>query len=223
MRIAAATLATLVLAAGCASLRGGAKGDPAAHWAGLGVLGPLEAGLLYHLDASADPDPRLALAWGDVCGERGEAERQAAVQAAGPRLAAASKAAWGRATWTMPVRQQLGSYDLQRRGFPTGIRTGSVIRFDRDDYCREDLTFLVAFRNGDDFSTLKVSEDGARRFVRGNTLRTVVHDLEVEVVRTQPGPPGPTLLVDIVRMRTRDALSDRVILDTALPEPLAGR
>ncbi|MBK9517788.1 MAG: DUF4852 domain-containing protein [Anaeromyxobacter sp.] len=220
MKVAAA-LATLLLLGGCASLRG--RSDPAAHWAGLAILGPLEAGLLYGLRTSADPDPRLALAWGDVCGERDEAARQAAMAASRPRLEAATRQAWKHETWTMPVRQQLGAYDLQRRGFPTGVRNGSVIRFEGADFCRQGLAFLVAFRNGDKFSTLKVSEDGARQFVRGNSLRTVVHDLEVVVVGTQPGPPGPTLLVDVVRMRTRDALSERVIFDTALPEPLPGQ
>ena len=75
----------------------------------------------------------------------------------------------------------------------------------------------MAFRNGDAYAVLKLSEDRARQLVRGNPARTVVHDLEVEVVGWQPGPPGPTLLVDIVRFHTRDAVSDREIYDSAVP------
>lgn len=212
----AAVVAVLSLGA-CLTMRTGSSS--AGHWAALSVMGPLEAGLLYHLRSDTPPDPRLAFAWGDVCGEHDPAARSQALAAAQPRLAQAADAAGDKGAWVLPLRQTMGAYDLKKGGFGTGVQTGSVIRFDRSDFCREDLSFLVAFRNGNAYSVLHLSEDGARRFVRSNPARTVVHDLEVEVVGWQPGPPGPTLLVDIVRMRTRDTLTDRLLLDTALPEP----
>lgn len=220
MKVIAAVVAVLTLGA-CASLRSGTAA--AGHWSSIPIMGPLEAGLLFHQRSDTPPDRRLVFAWGDVCGERDEVARAQAVTAARPRLDEAARTAWERDTWVVPLRQTMGAYDLQKGGFPTGVRTGSVIRFDRSDYCRQDLSYLVAFRNGDAYSMLRLSEDGARHLVRSNPGRTVVHDLEVEVVGWQPGPPGPTLLVNIVRMRTRDALSERVVFDTALPEPRGGR
>lgn len=220
MKVFAAVVAVVVLG-GCATLRSG--NAAASHWSGLRVMGALEAGLLYHQRAGTPLDPRLAFAWGDVCGELDPAARAQAVAAAQPRLERAAREAWEQETWVLPLRQALGAYDLQKQGFPTDVRTGSVIRFDGSDFCRQDLSFLVAFRNGDAHAVLRLSEDGARQLVRSNPSRTVVHDLEVEVVGWQPGPPGPTLLVDIVRVRTRDAQSDRVVRDSALPEPAPGR
>jgi hypothetical protein len=196
---------------GCATGRAGA-GD--GHWASLPVLGPLEAGLLYYDRSDTPPDPRLVFAWGDVCGVVDEEERAQAVTGAQPRLRQAAKRVDGKASWLVPLRQSLGNYDIRRGGFPTGIRQGSVVRFDRGDFCHQELGFLVAFRNGDATSLLRIPEEEAKQLVRTNPGRAVVHDLEVEVVGWQPGPPGPTLLVDIVRVRTRDAQSGRVVYDS---------
>lgn len=214
-KVIAAVVAVLSLGA-CATGRSGTAS--ASHWSALTVMGPLEAGLLYHQRSETPPDPRLAFAWGDVCGEIDPAARSQALEAAQPRLAQAARVAAEHDAWVLPLRQTMGAYDLKRGGFSTGLQTGSVVRFDRSDFCRQEVSFLVAFRNGNAYSVLRLPEESARLFVRANPARTVVHDLEVEVVGWQPGPPGPTLLVDIVRMRTRDALSDRVILDTAQPE-----
>jgi hypothetical protein len=211
----AALVAVLSLGA-CASVRPGDPGVATAHWKGLTILGPLEAGLLYHERAGTDPDLRLAYAWGDVCGEPDRVARDAAVAAAGPRLKEAAGEVGEAAAWRLPLRQTLGNYDLQRGGFATPLRTGAVIRFDRNDFCRQEVLYLVAFRNGDAHALLRLSEEAAKQFIRTNPARSVVHDLEVVPVGWQPGPPGPTLLVDIVRLRTRDALSDRVLFDSAL-------
>lgn len=213
MKVFTAIVAVLTLGA-CASMRDATAASR--HWSGLTVMGPLEAGLLYHQRSDAPFDPRLAFAWGDVCGEKDEAARAQALAAAQPRLRAAATEAAEKASWALPLRQALGAYDQRRGGFPTVIHKGSVIRFDGSDYCREGLSFLVAFRNGDRFALLPLADDGARQLVRANPARTVVHDLEVEVVGWQPGPPGPTLLVDILRFRTRDAQSDRVLYDSYL-------
>jgi hypothetical protein len=209
----------VVLLGGCAALRAQDPSAAAGHWSALGVMGPQEAGLLYHQRAGAPLDLRLAYAWGDVCGELDRATREAAVEASGPRLERAAREAGEREAWKLPLRQTLGGYDLQKGGFSTPLRKGAVVRFDRNDFCRQELLFLVAFRNGDDFAVLRLSEEAAKRLVRSNPARTVVHDVEVAPVGWQPGPPGPTLLVDVLRVRTRDALSDQVISDTALPEP----
>jgi hypothetical protein len=215
MKVIAAIVAVVTLGA-CATLRIADGG--ASHWSNVKVMGPLEAGLLYHQRSGLPLDPHLALTFGDVCGEQDHAAREEAVTAAFPRVEKAAREAWERDSWVLPLRQTLGNYDLQKGGFASGVRTGAVVRFDRADFCRQELSFLVAFRNGDAFSVLRLSEESAKRFVRANPGRTVVHDLEVEVVGWQPGPPGPTLLVDIVRVRTRDALDERVILDSARPE-----
>jgi hypothetical protein len=214
-QVIAAIVAVLSLG-GCASLRAGDPAVAAAHWKGLTILGPLEAGLLYHQRAGTEPDLRLAYAWGDVCGEPDRAARDEAVGAAGPRLKLAAAEVAQKDAWRVPLRQALGNYDLQKGGFATPIRTGAVIRFDRSDFCRQEVLYLVAFRNGDDHAVLKLSEEAAKRFIRSNPARSVVHDLEIEPVGWQPGPPGPTLLVDIVRLRTRDALSEQVLFDSAV-------
>lgn len=209
--IAAAVLALTA----CATGRSGTAA--ASHWAALTVLGPLEAGLLFHQRSGTAAEPGLAYVWGDVCGEPDPRARAQAVRDAQPRLEQASRAAAARGAWVLPLRQTMGAYDLAKGGFTTGLRKGSVVRFDRSDFCRQDLSYLVAFRNGDDWSVLRLPEDAAVKFVRSNPARTVVHELEVEVVGWQPGPPGPTLLVDVVRLRTRDALSERVIFDSGAP------
>jgi len=210
--LAAACAAVLVSLTGCATVRSGEASS--SHWASLPVIGPLEAGLLYFERSGVPPDPRLVFAWGDVCGERDEEDRARAVAAAQPRLGEAADRVAGRRSWTVPLRQTLGNYDLLKGGFPTGLRQGAVVRFDRSDFCRQDLSFLVAFRNGDAYALLRIPEEDAKALVRSNPARTVVHDLEVEVVGWQPGPPGPTLLVDVVRLRTRDAVTGRVVYDS---------
>ena len=215
--VIAAVVAILSLGA-CATVRT----DPAAsaaHWQALTILGPIEAGLVYHQRSGTPADLRLAYAWGDVCGEPDREARDGIVAASGPRLKEAGDVAAGKAAWRLPLRQALGNYDLQKGGFATPLRTGAVIRFDRNDFCRQEVLYLVAFRNGDEHAVLRLSEEAAKQFIRANPARSVVHDLEVEPVGWQPGPPGPTLLVDIVRLRTRDALSERVIFDSALAEP----
>jgi hypothetical protein len=207
----------------CLLLAGCAAPSAAAHWAALPVLGPLQAGLLYQREGLVPPDERLAFALGDVCGERDETARRDAVVAARPRLERAFWEASTRPAWTIPLRQVMGSYDPQHGGFTIGLHTGSVVRFDRSDFCRQDLTYLVAFENGDAYGFLRLPEADAVRFVRANPARAVVHDLEVEVTGAQPGPPAPTLLVRITRRRTRDAASGRVLADTGLSEPEADR
>jgi len=118
----------------------------------------------------------------------------------------------------VPLRQALGPWNPARGSFSTGLRNGATVRFDRSDYCRQDLGFLLAFTNGDEFSALRLSEAEARGLIRANAGRLVRHDLEVEVVGARPGPPAPAVLVRILRRRTLDGLSERVLADDG-PEP----
>jgi hypothetical protein len=214
MRVAA-TVCALVLLGACATTS--PRESSAAHWAALPVLGALQVPILYH-QAAATPLPadQLISWYGDVCGERDAGSKPAAEAAARASLARAVAEA-GRATrWLVPLRQTLGSYDPQRGGFATSLRTGGVVRFDPSDYCKQPLTYLLAFENGSDFSVLHLSEERAKQFVRANLTRTVVHELEVEVSRVQAGPPSPTVLVRIVRLRAKDAVNGAVLADTGV-------
>jgi len=214
MRFALTTLlAAGALACGCAGF--GGRGPPSSGWGGLPVLGALQVPILYHQEAGTPLPAEQLVAWyGDVCGERDEAARAAAVASARAALdrSVAETARTGH--WLVPLRQALGPYDAARGGFATSLRTGGVIRFDPSDYCGQPLTYLLAFENGSDFSLVHLAEDRARQFVRANTSRSVVHELEVELSRVQPGPPAPTVLVRVVRLRTKDALSGAVLADT---------
>jgi hypothetical protein len=210
---AAAPLAILALAAACG---GGSRPMPESHWAALPVLGALDVALLYHArSGTAPPSARLAHWYGEVCAAPDAAAREQAALAAGPMLDEAARRAAGTRRWVVPVNQTLAGYDLGRGGFATNLRRGTVVPFDRFAYCRQDLAYLVLFENGQDFALLPVAEDRARAFVRSSASRKVVHDLEVEVTGAQPGPPSPTLVVRIVRIRTRDAVTGRILAEHA--------
>jgi hypothetical protein len=214
MRLAAISCAVLLLG-GCATT--GAREPAPAHWAALPVLGALQVPILYHQAAGTPlPEEQLLSWYGDVCGERDAAARTAARATARASLARAVAEAGRAGRWLVPLRQTLGPYDAQRGGFATSLRTGGVIRFDPSDYCKEPLTYLLAFANGSDYALLRLSEDRARQFVRANLTRAVIHELEVEVLRVQAGPPAPTVLVRIVRLRAKDALSGAVLADTGV-------
>jgi len=214
MRVAATVPALLLLGA-CATTA--PSGTDPAHWAALPVLGALQVPILYH-QASGTPLPadRLIHWYGGVCGEKDAAARPAAEAAARASLARAVSEAGRAGRWVVPLRQTLGPYDAQRGGFTTSLRTGGVVTFDPSDYCRQPLTYLLAFENGDRWSLLRLSEERARQFVRSNLTRTVVHELEVEVSRVQAGPPAPTVLVRIVRLRSKDAVGGAVLVDTGV-------
>ena len=210
-RIPAALLAAALLAS-CAGARpppgsgDGRRERP--------VLGPLQAALLYHQRSlTAPPDDQLVRWFGEVCGELDPAARLAAADRARASLAEVSASAASTARWIVPVRQTLGGYDLRAGSFPTSLRKGAVVRFGRTQYCDEDLKYLVVFKNGGAFSALDVPRERALEFVRGNPGRQVVHELEVEVVGAQRSP-APTLVVDIVRLRTRDAVSGAVLSES---------
>jgi hypothetical protein len=214
MPMRAAALAAVLSLSACAGGRPGAV--PPEHWAGLPTLGPLEAALLYHRESgTVPPEERLIHWYGEVCGELDVSAREAAKPEARAALARAAAAAARRDRWMVPLRQTLGAYDLRRGGFPASLRKGAVVAFDRSDYCGQDLSYLVLFRNGARHDFLAVEEARARRFVRENPLRTVVLQLEVEVGGAQPGPPSPTLLVRIVRWRALDAVNGTVVAEGA--------
>jgi len=214
MRVAT-TICALLLLGACATT--GPREPAPAHWASLPVMGALQVPILYHRAAGTPLPAEQLLSWyGDVCGERDAAARPAALATARASLSRAVADAGRAERWLVPLRQTLGSYDAQRGGFATSLRTGGVIRFDPSDYCKQPLTYLLAFANGDDYALLRLSEDRARQFVRANLTRMVVHELEVEVTRVQEGPPAPTVLVRIGRLRTKDALSGAILADTGV-------
>jgi len=212
MRVAA-TVCALFLLGACATPR--TREASLAHWAALPVLGALQVPILYHQAAGTPlPADQLTSWYGDVCGEHDAAARPAAEAAARASLARAVGEAGRSERWLVPLRQTLGSWDAQRGGFATSLRTGGVVKFDPSDYCKQPLTYLLAFENGSDFSLLRLSEERSKQFIRANLTRTVVHELEVEVRRVQAGPPAPTVLVRILRLRSKDAVSGAVLADT---------
>jgi hypothetical protein len=209
----AALLAALLLGA-CATGGRGPRVD-----VDVPVLGPLQAALLYH-DRSHTPLPadQLVQWYGEVCGEKDPEARRAAAATARPELELAGHDAARADRWRIPLRQDLGGYDLVESAFPTTLRAGAAVTFDRSQYCGEPLTYRVVFRNGADYALVRIPHDEAVAFVRNNPARSVVHDLVVEVVGAQDGPGGPALVVDILGIRTRDAASG-----TTLAETVAGR
>jgi hypothetical protein len=213
MRVAAITCALLLGACATTPTR---ESSPA-HWAALPVLGALQVPILYHQAAGTPlPADQLISWYGDVCGERDAASRPAAEATARASLARAVEEAGRSGRWLVPLRETLGAWDAQQGGFPTSLRTGGVVKFDPSDYCKQPLTYLLAFQNGDDHALLRLSEERAKQFIRANLTRTVVQELEVEVLRVQAGPPAPTVLVRILRVRAKDALSGAVLADTGV-------
>lgn len=209
MRLAAVTAA--VLLASCASLaprpRGSALDRP--------VLGPLQTALLYHQrTGTLAPDDRLVHWFGEVCGELDAVARRDAIARSRASLAEVRADAAATARWVVPIRQTLGGYELADGGFPTSLRRGAVIRFDRGDYCDEDLRYLLVFENGGAFARIDVPRERALEFVRSNPARRVVHEVEVEVVGAQADAVAPALVVEIIALRTRDAVSGAVLAES---------
>ena len=227
MRLAVA-LVTLLLA-GCATerIRGlpappddndvsrfeSAAGDP--RWSGLTVMGAAQVALLYHQASSTRADPGVVVyAFPDVCAAPTDAQRADRATAERWRVGQAEQEIRRTRSWLIPLRQELGSYDVQHHGFPTSLRTGGVLRFDSFQFCRKSEGYLVAFKNGDDWSFLPLPQVRATKFVSLNQTRTVIHNLEVEVVGFRSEGPVPVLLVNVLRARTRDALRGTVLADS---------
>jgi hypothetical protein len=191
-----------------------AAGDP--RWSSLPVLGAAQAALLYHRASSTDVEPEVvAYAFPDVCSAPTDAKRAERAAAARGRVEAAEEEVRQTRRWLIPLRQELGSYDAQHHGVPTSVRTGGVLRFTTFQYCRKAEGYLVAFQNGDDWSFLPLQQARAAKFVSTNPTRTVIHDLEVEVVGSRSDGALPVLLVRVLRARTRDALRGTVLADSS--------
>jgi hypothetical protein len=216
MRLAA--VAVTVLLASCA---GWAPRPPASAF-DRPVLGPLQTALLYHQrSGTVAPDARLVHWFGEVCGELDDAARRDAIARSRASLAEVRSDAAATTRWVVPIRQTLGGYDLAGRGFPTSLRRGAVIRFDRGDYCDEDLRYLLVFENGGTFASIEVPRERALEFVRSNPARRVVHEVEVEVVGAQADALAPALVVEIIALRTRDAVSGAVLAESRGSRKLA--
>ncbi|BDG05448.1 hypothetical protein [Anaeromyxobacter oryzae] len=203
-----------VLLASCAAVPAPRPTPPSVPMSDRPILGPLQTALLYHQQtATPAPDDRLVSWYGEVCGELDPAARRAAAERARASLSQASAEAAATARWLVPVSQALGGYDLAVGGFPTSLHEGAVVRFGTGDYCNEELGYLVVFKNGGAFSSVAVPREQALEFVRTNPARRVVHELEVEVVGAQAAP-APALVVNIVALRTRDAVTGSVLAES---------
>jgi hypothetical protein len=212
MRQAVTALAALLLAA-CATTSGAGAREA---WDTTPILGPLQAALLYHAESATPPPPALALAWPELCQERGAEKQAAAVRAAAGRLAEEAARVKRAPLWRVQIRETLGPYDRTAGGFRTSLKPGSVIRFDSFNYCFKELRYLVVFRNGDEHGLVRLDEEAARAMLRRDPDREVRLDLLVEPVGSQLDHGAGAVVLDILRLRAVDATST-VLLDTASP------
>jgi hypothetical protein len=212
MKQSLAALAALLLQA-CATTSGAGAREA---WNTTPILGPLQAALLYHREAATPPPPGLALAWPELCQERGAERQAAAVRGAAGRLADEAARVARTPLWRLQIRETLGPYDPIAGGFRTSLRPGSVIRFDAFNYCFKELRYLVVFRNGDAHGLLRLDEEAARALLRRDADREVTLDLLVEPVGSQLDHRAGAVVLDIIRVRAIDA-TNAVLLDTASP------
>jgi len=203
MRQAVTALAALLLFA-CATTSGaGAR----AAWNTTPILGPLQAALLYHGESATPPPPELALAWPELCDDRGAEKQAAAVRGAAGRLAEEAAKVQRTPLWRVQIREALGPYDRTAGGFRTSLKPGSVIRFDSFNYCFKELRYLVVFRNGDAHGLVRLEEEAARAMLRRDPDREVTLDLLVEPVGSQLDHGAGAVVLDILRLRVVDAAS----------------
>jgi hypothetical protein len=189
-------------------------------WDRLPVLDALDTALLYHQHSDAPlPTEALAFALPGVCGVVEEDARKEAVDGSWARLVKARRAVAERRRWLITLQQSLGGYDLVRGGFPTGLTREAGPRFGGAQYCFQgDMNYAVGLANWKDFGLFPMPGDRAREFVRSNSLRSVIEDLEVEAAGAEAAPL-PVLLVRILRLRVRDAQTGALLIDTGAPAP----
>jgi hypothetical protein len=220
-----AGLLSAALLAGCATSGGGAPTDrdrgpagPRSGWAELAPLTALATAILYHqLAEGAPPDDALALAMPGVCDARGVESRREVLDVTWVQLKEFKVQVLERRSWTLALQVSLGGFDRQHGGFPTLLARDSGPRFGSADFCGyPEIRFAVALVNWKSFSVIRMSEDRALQFVRGNGQRSVTEDLEVEVEGVEQGST-PTLLLRVVRLRVRDDVTGAVLVDGATP------
>jgi len=210
MKQAVTALAAVLLSACATTSAAGAR----EAWNTTPILGPLQAALLYHGESATPPPPALALAWPELCQERGAERQAAAIRGASVRLAGEAARVERTPLWRLQIREALGPYDRTAGGFRTSLKPGSVIRFDSFNYCFKELRYLVVFRNGDAHGLLRLDEEAARALLRRDPDREVTLDLLVEPVGSQLDHGAGAVVLDILRLRAVDATST-VLLDTA--------
>jgi hypothetical protein len=196
---------------------GGERAGRLGDWAELAPLDALATAIIYHQAAEgAPPDEALALAMPGVCDGMGAEARREILDVTWARLKAHKIQVLERHSWLITQQLSLGGFDRQHGGFPTLLTRESGPRFGSTDYCGyPDLAYAVALSNWKSFSLFRISEERALQFVRGNGLRSVSEELEVEVEGIEAAPT-PTLLVRVVRLRVLDSVTGEVLADTGL-------
>jgi hypothetical protein len=219
----AVAMLSLALLASCATSGAGAPRKAAgeragpADWAELAPLDALATAIIYHQAAEgAPPDEALALAMPGVCDGMGAEARREILDVTWARLKAHKIQVLERRSWLITLQLSLGGFDRQRGGFPSLLSRDGGPRFGSTDFCGYlDLAYAVALVNWKSFSLIRLSEERAIQFIRGNGLRTVTEELEVEVEGVESAPV-PTLLVRLVRLRVRDVVTGDVLVDTGV-------
>jgi hypothetical protein len=220
-----AGLLSAAVVAGCATSGGGAAGarddgraGAQGDWAELAPLTPLATAILYHqLAEGAPPDDALALAMPGVCDARGVESRREVLDVTWVQLKELKVQVLERRSWMLALQLSLGGFDRQHGGFPTLLARDSGPRFGSPDFCGyPEIHFAVALVNWKSFSVIRMSEERALQFIRGNGQRSVTEDLEVEVEGVEQGST-PTLLLRVVRLRVRDDVTGAVLADSATP------
>jgi hypothetical protein len=220
----AVAMLSLALLASCATSGGGTPGTGGGQrsgspsdWAALAPLNALATAILYHQAAEGvPPDDALALAMPGVCDGMGAESRREVLDVTWARLKEMKVQVLERRSWLVAQQLSLGGFDRQRGGFPTLLTRDSGPRFGSTDFCGyPDLIYAVALVNWRSFSVIRLSEERALQFVRGNGLRSVTQELEVEVEGVESAPV-PTLLVRLVRLRVSDVVTGELLVDTGL-------
>jgi hypothetical protein len=215
-------LVSLALLTGCATARGGGPGTAGgersgrqAEWAELAPLDALATAIIYHQAAEgAPPDDALALAMPGLCEGTGAEARREVLDVTWTRLKAHKIEVLERHSWLLTLQLSLGGFDRGHGGFPSLLTRESGPHFGSTDFCGyPDLDYAVALVNWRSFSLIRISEERALQFVRGNGLRSVTEELEVEVEGIEAAPT-PTVLVRVVRLRARDSVTGEVLADT---------
>jgi hypothetical protein len=187
-----------------------------AHWAALKPLGALEVAFV-HQQLADEPEPTEALASAlpGVCGITDDAKKQEALEGAFARVSDGIKEAVATRRWRIQLTTELGGYDFPHAGFLTGLTEDAGPTYGRGDYCWQPVELSVVLQNWSDYALVAVPRERAIPFARGNQQRVVQQELEVEVVGARAGPPK-AVVVRILRLRLKDAVSGAWLADTGL-------
>lgn len=163
-----AVFAGLVVLSGSA-LAGGPSSPPsepdATETDGTPVkLDNLRAGFLFHrLSKTPVKLEDFAVAFPEVGQARDEFERRDVLARVKPDLEDAQRSVATAKTFLIAIRSNLGDYDFDRKGFPTGISETTFVPFDVGAF-RGEPHYAVSLKNGAEYSFLQMQEEEARKF-----------------------------------------------------------